>query len=443
MGLYLLAVGGFALATPYGEAPDEYMHLRYIDYIVRWSDLPPIVAGAYSNEAVQPPLYYLLSATLVRAVRLVSGTPPHDHLIPPIHTNPAYPAHSLLVLQHPAGERWLSWPLTLRALAILCGLGVVLLTYATARLLVPPPAPALVSLLAAAVVAGIPQANFIRASVTNENLAALIGAWISYLLAAHLTGPRSTRRVGWLAVACGLGLLTKLSLAPLLPIVAGVLWLRRAAPPGADRRHAWHWAALTWVGVVAFYSYRALVYDDPLARAAWTAMLPSDSPWQWNDLFWLRDPFRHELWASFWGNFGWQRIPLPDWLYLAFAGLTLLAVLGGIALVARRGLSPPQTAVCAVCLATLAALYALVIVISLRLIAWQGRELYPALTAVGVLFGFGLAGGLLGPAATQPNRPVAGRRARLAALLLPAVALSLFAVNAYSILWLVWPLLNG
>src|SRR5437762_13231959 len=98
------------------------------------------------------------------------------------------------------------------------GIGVVLLTYATARAIVPPPAPAFVPLISATFAALIPQANFVRASVSNENLADLIGAWIIWLLALHLTQPHdnSKRRVLWLGVAFGLGFLTKLSVAPLL-----------------------------------------------------------------------------------------------------------------------------------------------------------------------------------------------------------------------------------
>src|SRR5205823_1488739 len=139
------------------------------------------------------------------------------------------------VMLHPANERWPLWPYTFRVLSILMGLGVVVLTYATARALVPAPAPAVVPLTATAFAALIPQANFIRASVSNGNLADLIGAWIIWLLVLHITRPYSTRRVLWLGVAFGLALLTKLSVALFfLPILASLL-LRSKVRRGGSR----------------------------------------------------------------------------------------------------------------------------------------------------------------------------------------------------------------
>src|SRR5437763_1441727 len=82
----------------------------------------------------------------------------------------------------PAAQRWPLWPYVLRAFSILLGLGVVLLTYLTARVLVRPPAPAAVALAATAFAALLPQANFIRASIANENLADFFAAWLVLLL---------------------------------------------------------------------------------------------------------------------------------------------------------------------------------------------------------------------------------------------------------------------
>ncbi len=442
--LYLICAVGFAIATPYGEGPDEFLHLRYIEYLIVHGKLPPIQQDAYTAESTQPPLYYFIGAGLVLFERDVVNHPLHRLLVPPPVGNPAFPAHqSVAVLLHPLKERWLFWPYILRAQGILFGLGTLLLTYATTRLLVPAPAPALAALLATAVAALVPEMNFIRAIVTNENLAALIGSWIVWLVAQHLTQPASRRRIGWLAVAFGLGALTKLSVLALLVPVVWVLWLRRHAPRDPDRRHAWHIAAPVWVGVVLFYGWRWAAYGDPLASAAWRIMLPTDSTYRLTDLFWFTDPFRTIMWNSFWGFYGWQLIPMPGLVYTAVLGLTLLAVAGGSGLLLRRSLTPAQQAGCAMCIAAVLAAYGVVILLSLRLIAWQSRELYPALSSVCVLFGVGLAGVALGAAATQPRRPLSRVRSRLAGLLLPAVTLSLVALNLYSIVWLVGPLLNG
>ncbi len=436
------AAGGFALVTPYGEAPDEPAHLLYVDYIVTRHGLPPIGATYYTNEAVQPPLYYALCAAVAVTGRALTGAGLDAPLTPPIQANPAWFAYtSNQVMLHPPAERWPLWPYVFRGLSILCGLGLVALTYATARTLLPPPAPAAGPLVAGAFAALLPQANFIRASVSNESLAALIGAWIVLLLVQHLTQPYSRRRVVWLGVALGLGLLTKASTLALWPAVGAVLLIHRAAPPRRLLGDLVRLAAVAGAIAAPFYLWRWAVYGDPTANTAWAAMLPPHSPWHLTDLFWLVDPFREALWQSFWGVFGWQLIPLPGWMYYAFLGVTLLAVGGGGYLVARRALTPAQRAACGVLVAVMLLLYLLVILFSLRLIAWQGREMFPALSSICVLFGVGLGGLVLGRAAVRGGALARWRRP-LAGALAPAVTLGLLAVNAFSIVYVVAPQLT-
>ena len=87
-------------------------------------------------------------------------------------------------------------------------------------------------------------------------------------------------------------------------------------------------------------------------------------------------------------------------------------------------------------------LYLLVILFSLRLIAWQGREMFPALSSICVLFGVGLGGLVLGRAATGGGAALAWGRRRLAAGLAPAVTLGLLGVNLFSIVYVVAPQLT-
>src|SRR5689334_6671118 len=145
------AAGGYALVTPYGEAPDEPAHLLYVDYIVTRHGLPPIGAAYYTNEAVQPPLYYALCAAVAVTGRALTGADLSAPLAPPLQGNPAWYAYtSNQIMLHPPEDRWPLWPYVFRGISILCGLGLVALTYATARTLVPPPGRAAAPLVAAA-----------------------------------------------------------------------------------------------------------------------------------------------------------------------------------------------------------------------------------------------------------------------------------------------------
>jgi len=440
VALYLSAAVGFALVTPYGEAPDEFGHLQYIEHLVRYGTLPGIVKNPYSHEAVQPPLYYIAGAVVVLTGRgILNEVPRTAPLTPPIQSNPAWPppGHSNMVLLHPTAQRWLLWPLVLRGCSILLGVGVILLTYLTARVLVPSPAPATVPLIATAFAALIPQANFIRASVSNENLADLVGAWILLLLSMYIARPYRRSRLLWLGVVYGLGILTKLTLAPLAGLILPVLWARR--PRGEGRcfaRDLFAAAALVGALISPYLLYHWLAYGDPLALAASNVML-GRAKLEFAQV--ISETFRWQVWSSFWGVYGWQTVWMPPAIYFVFAVVTGLGLLGGVVLLVRHQLSPVQRAGCFLMIADLLLMYVIVQVISLREIVWQGRELYPALAGTCILFGFGLTG-LLGLPTSVLGNALWGRR--LGAALLPTVTVGLFALNFYSIVWLVLPALN-
>ncbi len=76
-------------------------------------------------------------------------------------------------------------------------------------------------------------------------------------------------------------------------------------------------------------------------------------------------------------------------------------------------------------------------------VAFQGRELYPALSGVCVLLGLGLVGLVAGaPAIGVAAAPNSARQARSGVGLLVGVVGSLGAINLYSIVGFVLPLLN-
>jgi hypothetical protein len=187
-----------------------------------------------------------------------------------------------------------------------------------------------------------------------------------------------------------------------------------------------------------FYVYRTISYGDPLAWGALHNMLAPDSTFHLADLFWFQEPFRMMLWTSFWGVYGHQVLWMPAWIYNVFTGITLLAIVGGIILIARRALTRAQMESCALLLSVLLLMYALTIQASTYLIAWQGRELYPALSSVCVLFGLGLGGLVLGPSAVRPE-PLSPRRRLVAAGLVAAVVAGFVLLNVYVIGWLMAP----
>ncbi|HKP51849.1 MAG TPA: hypothetical protein VJ183_04265 [Chloroflexia bacterium] len=442
IALYLASAYGFAVVTPYGEAPDEFSHLAYIEHIVNFGKVPDITPSSYTYESFEPPLYYLVAAFAVATGRTLTSKDLRAPLAPPVYVRPnRQPGIDLAVLLHPPEDRWPFTVYMLRFYSVLLGLGLIVLTYATARAIVPWPAPAIVPLSATAFAALIPQANFIRASISNENLADLISAFVVWLLSLHLMRPHSDKRIFWIGVAFGLALVSKLSVLPLALPALWVLWVRRQRGRWAFLRD------LTIVGALAsliggwLYIYKWVVYGDPLALGAWYAMMPPDGVYSLADLFWFQEPFREMLWNSFWGVYGWQQVFMPDWIYSAFIIATLLAVTGGVYLVARRALSWGQRGSTFVLLLTVALLYAFIVQSSTYLVAWQGREMYPALSSVCLLLGLGLGGLILGRGAVQPVA-LSRWRALLSDSSVVIVSVGLLALNLYAIIWVVLPALN-
>ncbi|HEX9990456.1 MAG TPA: hypothetical protein VGE45_18500 [Chloroflexia bacterium] len=441
--LYLAASCGFALVTPYPEAPDEYGHLQYVEHIVRFGTLPTIARESYTYEALQAPLYYMVGAGFISVGRVVSGQKLNSLLTPWPQLNPDFKEGvTYAVMIHPPEDRWAFWVYALRAYSIVLGTGVVILTYATARVLVPWPAPAAVPIMSAAFAALIPQANFIRGSISNENMASLAGALLLWLLALHLARPYHSRRALWIGAALGLGLLSKVIIVALVPVVLWTLWVKCAGQLRLCLRDTAVMGAAATLVCGWLYAYRWIVYGDPLAYTA-SREVTQRSPFQLADLFWFQEPFRAVLWKSFWGNYGWQQIWMPDLVYHVFMAITLMAVAGGVYLLLRRALTPAQSAMCAMLLMSLLMIYILVVIINTSQVIWQGREMYPVLSGMCVLLGLGMGGVAFGRRAlVAPLQPLPALRRYARSTVLALAVLFLLSVNVYSIFWLVLPALN-
>ena len=161
LGVVVAVFAGFAVAytriTPLGASPDELSHLHYINGIADHLRLPP----AGEPERQQPPLYYLLGAIVAKL------TGDDARLI--------------------------------RLVSVVLGVLTLLSVYAVARRLFPL-RPALAA-GAAALVALLPEAQYLAGAINDDNLAWLAGALLVLagvvVLQSELLSPR-------LALSCGL-----------------------------------------------------------------------------------------------------------------------------------------------------------------------------------------------------------------------------------------------
>ncbi|MGH7723115.1 MAG: hypothetical protein ACRENL_09855 [Candidatus Dormibacteria bacterium] len=179
----------YALSVPVGSSADELSHLNYAQLISGHAALP----GAAVPERQQPPLYYLLSAALLR----ISAP-----------------------------------PVALRFLSIALGASAILLVAGTVWHLAPR-RPWLVAGTAAAL-ALLPGFQFVSASITDDSLATAAGAFALLLTTRVALAPAPRARLLAL-VGCSLGvaLLSKETDLPLVIILATVVawrWRDRLTP---------------------------------------------------------------------------------------------------------------------------------------------------------------------------------------------------------------------
>ncbi len=396
--------------VPLGEGPDESGHFAYILFLAREGRLPVQQAATPASdvpgEGHQPPLAYLLALPALTWL-------PADQRSIILSANPAFiwsGGDSPAAFVRGSRERWpwqgpiLAWHLA-RAISGLWAALAVVFTYLTAQRLqtldsertqmddslsptIYHPSAITFPLLAAALIAFNPQFLFTSALVTNDALLAALGAAMLWLC---LGPPLSVARALLLGLLFGAALLTKQSALLFGPLL---LWASWHSSRGNLRRLIilaliWGCGALLVAGW--WYIRNWQLYGDPLGLAIFRAEFITQ-PFVWRDpaAWWGAVA---QLYSSFWARFGWMSLRPPGWLIWPYSAITIVAVLGWL----RR---PPalhgQSSIMrspwfgVALLAATALAWTLSFALTAGLVAWQGRMLFPAVSAIGLLLAHGL-----------------------------------------------------
>ncbi len=441
----------YDVTVPFFEKPDELKHFAMIQFIQSRRQLPTVRAGVYKSwdqEGTQPPLYHILAAIAVSWLNL------SDFEEPP--RNPHYVDDRSFIWRergnnnlylHPTGEEWSTAPVFLAArlarwLSLLAGLGTVTLTYILGRIIFVDDTSAhsqapnsksdfqritivpWLPLLAAALVAFIPQFLHVSSAISNDGLAATFAAAALALLALIIKNGSSTRYALYLGLTLGLGAITKLSLLYLWPLTGLVFLLdfyRRRSIGHLLKCGAiigsfillmagwWYWRNWQLYGDISALNAHLLYRGGALYPRPTLAQI------------WQTEMVGLEL--SFWAAFGAGQILLEPWLYGLLRWVKYIVLLGlaiGIWRSFRFQVSdlesqnthrttpdsslagqafiihPLQGKPSSFIILTLLALWTLTIFIAL--LSWMqitpaswGRLLYPALPALGILTAWGLS----------------------------------------------------
>jgi len=405
---HALLAGAYAIGNPLGEAPDEADHWAYVAYLANERALP---VGPQVTQSKHPPLYHATAAVAAS----LAGSEMELFLQPNpgVDIQPA-PGWTPNFFIHPSSEGW-PWRGDVLAFRVARFWSVLLstATVAAAYFLTRAALPSRpgVALLAAGILAFIPEFAFIGGAISNDNGAALLGAVTVWGALSILNGHSRWPHGWWTPISMGLGLLTKVSTVALWPVVfLAVVLGASTAPRGLPARQegtgdSWLQAVgASWrrwtlgglaIGAVAvglgapwlLRNWR--LYGDPLGLELTRQTVDvRTAPWSWADTTWLLSGWFH----SFWGKFGGAgHIPMPGWIYWLLAVTCLLALAGVVKFWFTDAERNERAAIALLLLSVGLTAVGIWRYSLLALGTDQGRLLYPAVGPLVALFALGLS----------------------------------------------------
>lgn len=381
----------FAVAIPYGKAPDEqphfshvmyiknqmrmpvhyfeYLGTRLVDDVVHPQDFPDPdaaslgLAGTYCY--VHGPLYYVASAIPVR-----------------------------LLTKRPATAAYLS-----RLVSVILTTAAVYVFCLVCRALFP--RDPLLALGIPLLASFLPQFTFIGAMVNNDSMVNLLAALLCLLWVRSIQEGVTYSRAARMGLLTGLWFLSKGSfpIAIVTTFCVLVLDFHRRRPPLREA-----------AGLLGSYGLLAAAVGLPLAIRNWVLFESpsglSDAFAFWGGGIWIFPDFMTMLfgqklgdpvtWSavtfkSFWGLFDWMTLPLPSWIYRVCLWLTGAAVIGVLIHIIRRRKEKETSGL--IILLVFATLNAGSFAIFCYYLIWQpqGRHLFPSLLPLMAVLGVGLS----------------------------------------------------
>jgi 4-amino-4-deoxy-L-arabinose transferase-like glycosyltransferase len=395
---YLSIGAAFALQTPIWQAPDEPAHYNVIKSIATKQELPVLQFGDY-DQAYNEDFTRTPQNTATQSIDPLR----YENYAPPLYYLLAAPVYALTD----------GWIVALRLFSVLLGGGLLVVAYLCVAEVFPQQLQ--LALGTAAFVAFVPQHLAMLSAVNNDSLSELLIAlvlWQSLRLVRSPAAP--TRQFAGLGVTLGLGLLTKSTFYyTAVPIAVVAILLHAKHHWSLVIRHlsfvfipALLIAAPMWLRNLSVYGgldvmglarHNAVVVGQPT-----TAQWISD-----HGVGGLLQHFFTTTYQSFWGQFGWMAVPMPDREYLLLGILSVIALIGWVWwLIGRMKDAPsgpppqngghgqggrmkrlsPQAIILTLLVILTVGGY---LYYNLTFVQHQGRYLFPALIPIGLAFSIG------------------------------------------------------
>ncbi|HSD83297.1 MAG TPA: DUF2142 domain-containing protein [Anaerolineae bacterium] len=407
---YLALGTAFALQTPAWQTPDEPAHYNYIKYIVENRALPVLEPGDYDqtyNEQFTRTPQNIASMSIDRLR--------YENYAPPLYYILAAPIYALTG----------GWITAVRLFSMILGTALVVVTYLIGTELYPAQLP--IALGAAAFVAFVPQHLAMLSAINNDALSELLIALV-VLQSLRLLGSIVVlrRKLLWLGITLGLGLLTKATFYyTAVPIaLVALAWHAFQKPPSKKQpgeKRGWRLLArqvlIVFIPALllgsAWWVRDLIVYGglDVMGLARHNAVVVGQATTaQWitdHGIVNLLQRFFTMTYQSFWGQFGWMSTPMPDREYLILGGLSIVALIGWVWWLLERTKDPSSGSLGQSVgqdqsrrikhSSSQAILLILLFVLTvggylyynLTFVQHQGRYLFPALISIGLAFAIG------------------------------------------------------
>jgi 4-amino-4-deoxy-L-arabinose transferase-like glycosyltransferase len=335
---YFIIGTTYILLNPLWESPDEIHHFSMVQYLqANELELPSQeegTIGLWQQEGNQPPLYYILGAILIAPID-TSDIGDLMRVNPHADIGIIRPDGNLnRLVHHPQNEKFpgsgsVLATYILRFFSLFLGAATVFVTYHTSKLIFPEK-PSL-ALGAAGINAFIPMYIYISASVSNDNLSTFLANFLLLLLIRLLV---HYEQASWkdyvlIGIVTGLGLLSKLNIGLLIPIIVFVLVLI------SFRNRDWRPFVLG--GIISggltiliagwWYWRNWQLFGDPTGLERFLEIVGQRVESATFAQLWTeRDSFTR----TFWGLFGSITVPMPEILYLIFNSFGLIALVSGL-----------------------------------------------------------------------------------------------------------------
>ncbi len=337
LAIYLLLALAYGAINPLFEAPDEHYHFFTAQAIAGSKSLPSLATDPdpwMAQEAAQPPLYYVATAALIKTID-TSQSKELTWLNPRVRLGDASAPDNINAFVHTPVEAW-PWQghvlavHLMRIFSSLLGLGTLLCIYGSGRLLWPN-APQQ-ALLATAMVAFLPQFDFLHGSISNDTLIIFLCAAALWQLLGMWYGGLSLLRLAFLGITIGLAVLSKMAGLLLLIFALGfivvLLWRNDRGREGPISIYGFLRLG-TLVAIALLFSGWLLwrnwqLYGDITATNQFVRIAGGDREYS---LFQVLGE-SSGLWSSFFALFGWFNLRPPGWVYLVWNGIVLAAGAG-------------------------------------------------------------------------------------------------------------------